>query len=128
MRVLIVDDSVTLRRLSMNVVREGYPDAEFVEASDGLYAKGLLEGVDLILLGWNMPGMNGYDFLVWLRKKKESEIPVVMVTSEANKENVIRALQAGATQYVVKPFTIQGLLSKIRNCVGDPDPEPELEE
>jgi two-component system chemotaxis response regulator CheY len=128
MKVLIVDDSLTLRRLCAKVVHIGYPDAEIIEASDGVDAKYRIKEVDLILLDWNMPIMNGHDFLVWLRTVKKSTIPVIMVTAEAGKESVLKAIQAGATQYVVKPFSVESLLEKIRKCLGNPEQEEVPEE
>lgn len=125
MKVLVVDDSLTLRRLCTKVVRSVFPDADILEASDGSYAKCFWEDVDLILLDWNMPGINGYDYLRWLRGSKQSAVPVIVITAEASKENVVRAIQAGATQYVIKPFSVENLAQKIRNCVGSPETDPE---
>jgi len=128
MKVLIVDDSLTLRRLCAKVVHLGYPDAEIIEASDGSDAKYLIKDVDLILLDWSMPVMDGYSFLVWLRTVKKLTIPVIMVTAESGKESVLKVIQAGATHYVVKPFTIESLLGKIQKCLGNPEQEEVPEE
>jgi two-component system chemotaxis response regulator CheY len=95
-----------------------------VEAADGIEALTILErsseDIILILLDWNMPGMDG---LVFLEKIKNTaslkHIPVMMVTTESEKENIIRAIQAGAINYLVKPFTIEELMKKVLECMGE---------
>jgi len=116
MKVLLVDDSSTMRRIQKNVLAKlGHTD--IVEAEDGLSAQVKLERiqVDLILLDWNMPNVDGLTFLKALREKDVST-PVIMVTTEGQKENVITALQSGANSYVVKPFT-PDILQKRINAV-----------
>ena len=116
MKVLLVDDSSTMRRIQRNVLAKlGYTD--IVEAEDGLSAQVKLERiqVDLILLDWNMPNIDGLTFLKALRGEGVST-PVIMVTTEGQKDNVIAALQSGANSYVVKPFT-PDILEKRINAV-----------
>lgn len=119
MKILSVDDSAIIRK----IIRSGVEvlDYELVEATDGFEALTILEEapeeIMLILLDWNMPGMDG---LVFLEKIKNTEalkhIPVMMVTTESEKENIIKAIQAGAINYLVKPFTIEELMKKVLEC------------
>ncbi len=122
MKILSVDDSAIIRK----IIRSGVEvlDYELVEAADGIEALTILEEsseeIILILLDWNMPGMDG---LVFLEKIKNTatlkHIPVMMVTTESEKENIIRAIQAGAINYLVKPFTIEELMKKVLECMGE---------
>ena len=122
MKILSVDDSAIIRK----IIRSGVEvlDYELVEAADGIEALNILErsseDIILILLDWNMPGMDG---LVFLEKIKNTaslkHIPVMMVTTESEKENIIRAIQAGAINYLVKPFTIEELMKKVLECMGE---------
>lgn len=122
MKILSVDDSAIIRK----IIRSGVEllDYELVEAADGMEALTILEQsgeeIILILLDWNMPGMDG---LVFLEKVKNTaalkHIPIMMVTTESEKENIIRAIQAGAINYLVKPFTIEELMKKVLECMGE---------
>ncbi|GMB01596.1 response regulator [Pelosinus sp. IPA-1] len=122
MKILSVDDSAIIRK----IIRSGVEllDYELVEAADGMEAFTILEQsgeeILLILLDWNMPGMDG---LVFLEKVKNTaslkHIPIMMVTTESEKENIIRAIQAGAINYLVKPFTIEELMKKVLECMGE---------
>jgi two-component system chemotaxis response regulator CheY len=108
MKIMIVDDSLTMRRIIiMNLKKAGYADC--IEAENGLMALNLLEnGIkpDMILLDWNMPGMSGMDFLNAIKlNEKFYDIPVTMVTTEADKDKVKSAIQAGASGYLIKPLT-----------------------
>lgn len=122
MKILSVDDSAIIRKIIRNGVE--LLDYELLEAGDGMEALAMLEqssaNIKLILLDWNMPGMDGLDFL---RKIKENpalkHLPVMMVTTESEKENIIKAIQAGAINYMVKPFSIEELLKKIIECIGE---------
>ena len=119
-KILSIDDSATMRMMLRKTVEElGY---EFLEASEG--NKGLqvlsnqAENIYLILLDWNMPGMNGLEFLQKVKTNIQYQsIPIIMVTTEAEKENVIKALQYGVKNYILKPFTNEELTQKIKQCV-----------
>ncbi|RLB11618.1 MAG: response regulator [Deltaproteobacteria bacterium] len=116
MKVLIVDDSRSTREIIKKILKAiGY---EVLEAEDGEKAlKILYEGYnapDLILLDWNMPGMNGYEFLKRVRKDpKWQDIKIIMVTTENQQDSIIKALKAGADEYLMKPFDGDMLTTKI---------------
>ena len=120
MRVLIVDDSSTMRRVIANTLKKlGYDDV--VEAGDG--EEGLQrvaqDRPDLILTDWKMPKMDGREFVRTLRTQGGMEsIPVLMVTTHAERTDVVLALQAGVNDYVVKPFTPETLKEKIEALLG----------
>ncbi len=116
-KILSVDDSSIMRRMLRNTVEA--LNYKFLEAADGEEALQVLmreyDSVKLILLDWNMPGMNGIDFLKELRKNNHFKgIPVLMVTTQGEKNNIVRAIQTGATNYLLKPFTEEELEKKIR--------------
>ena len=115
MRFLVVDDSSTMRRIIINTLNKlGYQDV--VEASNGREGMDRVTdgAVDLVITDWNMPEMNGIDFIRSLRALEgKQQLPVLMVTAEAKKENIIAAAQAGANGYVVKPFTAATLDEKL---------------
>ena len=115
MKVLVVDDFATMRRIIKNVLRQiGF--TQILEADDGTTALGLLKEnkVDLIISDWNMPQMNGLDLLKAVRKEEPTKvIPFVMVTAEAQKDNVLQAVQAGVSNYIVKPFTADAVKEKL---------------
>jgi two-component system chemotaxis response regulator CheY len=116
MRILVVDDFATMRRIIKNVLRQiGFTD--ITEADDGKSAIRQLkaEKYDLILSDWNMPGMSGLELLNEVRADAElKSLPFVMITAEAKKENIIEAVKAGVTSYVVKPFTAETVGEKLR--------------
>ena len=104
--VLVVDDSRIMRNIVKNTFSELKIPSQFLEAGDGKMAFQLLETnkVDLIFLDWNMPEMDGLEFLQKVRAMPNyKDLPIIMVTSEAAKYHVVEALQAGATDYIVKP-------------------------
>ena len=106
-KVLVVDDSRIMRNLVKNTFSELKIPCEYLEAENGKKALQVLEceKVSLIFLDWNMPEMDGMEFLKKIRSMPDyQEIPIVMVTSEAAKYNVVEALQNGATDYIVKPI------------------------
>jgi len=115
MKILIVDDFSTMRRIIKNLLRElGFNNT--VEADDGLTALPILRagGIDFLVTDWNMPGMQGIDLLKAVRADvKLSSIPVLMVTAETKREQIMIAAQAGVNGYVVKPFTATTLKDKI---------------
>lgn len=119
--VLSIDDSSTTRKLiKRSIATLGY---EFLEATDGANGLEVLshhhEEVCIILLDWNMPGMNGIEFLEAINSKPFfRNIPIIMVTTEAEKSNVVRALKLGVKNYILKPFTDAELVLKIKQCLG----------
>ncbi len=114
-KVLVVDDFATMRRILKNILKQlGFTN--IVEADDGTTAWEVLEGqsIDLIISDWNMPKMTGLDLLKKVRASSDySKTPFLMVTAEAQKQNVIEAVQAGVSNYVVKPFTAEGIYDKL---------------
>ncbi len=114
-KILIVDDFSTMRRIVKNLLRDlGFNNTE--EADDGLTALPKLKGgnFDLLVTDWNMPGMQGIDLLKAVRADPElSSMPVLMVTAEQKKEQIIEAAQAGVNGYIVKPFTAATLKEKL---------------
>jgi two-component system chemotaxis response regulator CheY len=115
MKILIVDDFSTMRRIVKNVLHEiGYDNAD--EADDGTTALPMLKSgnYDFVITDWNMPGMQGIDLLKAIRSDpKLAAIPVLMVTAEAKKDQIVLAAQAGVNGYIVKPFTPDTLRDKI---------------
>lgn len=115
MKILIVDDFSTMRRIIKNLLRDlGFTNTH--EADDGSTALPLLRTGDFAFLvtDWNMPGMSGIDLLKEVRADaKLASLPVLMVTAEAKRDQIIEAAQAGVNGYVVKPFTAQVLKEKI---------------
>jgi two-component system chemotaxis response regulator CheY len=115
MRFLVVDDFSTMRRIVKNLLKElGYANVD--EAEDGVQALAKLrsEPFDFVVSDWNMPNMDGLTMLQNIRADPSlAKLPVLMVTAEAKKENIIAAAQAGANGYVVKPFTAATLDEKL---------------
>jgi two-component system chemotaxis response regulator CheY len=115
MKILTVDDFSTMRRIIRNILRQiGY--SNIAEAETGGAALNTLQtqAIDFVISDWNMPGMSGLELLQAIRADdKLKNIPVLMVTAEALKENVVEALKAGVNGYIVKPFTAETLKEKI---------------
>lgn len=115
MRILIVDDFSTMRRIVKNQLADlGYTNT--VEADDGKAAGPILQsgGIDFVITDWNMPGMTGIELLRNIRgDARTARIPVLMVTAEAQREQIIEAAQAGVNGYIIKPFTAQTLKEKL---------------
>ncbi len=115
MKILVVDDFSTMRRIVKNLLNElGFTN--IAEADDGKTALPILEkgGVDFLVTDWNMPGMPGIDLLKAVRANPAlSSLPVLMVTAEAKREQIMEAVQAGVNGYVVKPFTADTLREKV---------------
>jgi two-component system, chemotaxis family, chemotaxis protein CheY len=115
MKILIVDDFSTMRRIIKNLLRDlGFTNTQ--EADDGLTALPMLKSgdFDFLVTDWNMPGMTGIDLLKAVRAdEKLSSLPVLMVTAEAKRDQIIEAAQSGVNGYVVKPFTAAALKEKI---------------
>ena len=118
MKIMLVDDSQTMRNVEKKVLGTlGYTDV--VEACDGQDALSKVgaEKPDMILLDWNMPNTDGLTFLKKVRESNKTT-PVVMVTTEAEKTRVVEAIKAGVNNYVVKPFTPDGLSTKIQETLA----------
>jgi len=114
-KILIVDDFSTMRRIIKNLLRDlGFTNTH--EADDGNTALPMLKkgGFDFLVTDWNMPGMTGLELLQHVRADPElSHLPILMVTAEAKREQIITAAQAGVNGYIVKPFTAITLKEKI---------------
>jgi len=117
MTILIVDDS----RIQRNIIRSGIQgalghDIKLFEAQDGIAAEQMIQTINphLVLLDWNMPNLNGLDLIKKLRAdKRYKDLPVIMITSESARYNVIEAVKAGVNDYVVKPVSPSSLITKI---------------
>ncbi|MCA1905425.1 MAG: chemotaxis response regulator CheY [Desulfarculus sp.] len=120
MKVLVVDDFSTMRRIVKNILRQlGFEN--IVEADDGETAVRKLETerIDFVISDWNMPKMSGLELLKWVRSHEEfKDLPFLMVTAEAQKENVLEAVKAKVSNYIVKPFTAETLSEKIEKIFG----------
>lgn len=106
-------------RAAMNML-----EYELLEAEDGIEAFNILEerhqDIDLVLLDWNMPRKNGYEVLLDMKNDpRYAHIPVMMVTTEGDKMNIVAAVKAGAVNYLTKPFKVEELIGKVLECVGD---------
>ena len=114
MKILVVDDSVIMRRIIGNSLKSaGHLD--IVEAGDGAEAIEKLSGVELILTDWNMPVMDGLTFVKEVRKNSQySKVPIIMITTERTKAEVMEALKSGVNNYIVKPFSPETLLEKLK--------------
>ena len=115
MKFLVVDDFSTMRRIVKNLLHDlGYPNV--TEADDGKTALPMLQGggFDFLISDWNMPGMSGLDLIKAVRSDaKLAKLPVLMLTAEAKREQIIEAAQAGVNGYVIKPFTAETLKEKL---------------
>ena len=115
MRILVVDDFSTMRRIIKNILKQlGFTHME--EADDGTTGWEVIQGggIDFVISDWNMPKMTGIELLRKVRESDEfGDMPFLMVTAEAQQENVIQAVQARVSNYIVKPFTAETLGAKI---------------
>ena len=118
--IITVDDSSTMRRIIKNTLTKlGFTNV--LEAGNGVEGLDVLakNEVDLIITDWNMPEMDGLTFVKTLRAKEEyKETPILMVTTEAAKEDILTALRSGVNNYVVKPFTPDTLQEKVNKLLG----------
>jgi two-component system chemotaxis response regulator CheY len=121
MKILVVDDFATMRKIIKNLLSQlGFKNVH--EADDGATALTMLNNdhFDLIICDWNMPKMSGLELLKTTREMEDyKKTPFVMVTAEANKNNIVAAIQAGANDYIVKPFNANTLQEKIKKMCGD---------
>jgi len=120
MKILAVDDFATMRRIIKTILKQlGFNNV--VEADDGTSAIEILrkDKIDLIISDWNMPKMTGLDLLKSIRTDSTlKHVPFLMVTAEAEKDNIIQAAQAGVNNYIVKPFTAETMKEKIDKIFG----------
>lgn len=119
-KILLVDDFATMRKVIKNLLKQGGYN-NIVEAEDGVAAFKVLksEKVDFIISDWNMPNMTGLELLKAVRADKDlSGLPFLMVTAEGLKDNVVVAVKAGVSNYIVKPFTAEVLNEKIEKIIG----------
>lgn len=121
MKLLVVDDSSTMRRIIKNTLaRLGYDDV--LEGENGIEGWEKMDGnpdVKVLITDWNMPEMNGLDLVKKVRgDSRFTDIPIIMVTTEGGKAEVITALKAGVNNYIVKPFTPQVLKEKLEAVLG----------
>jgi two-component system chemotaxis response regulator CheY len=119
-KILIVDDFATMRKIIRNILTQlGFKN--ILEADDGTTALEILkkEKVDLIISDWNMPKMSGIELLKAVRSDENlKDVPFVMVTAEAQKENILEAIKYKVNQYIVKPFTPETLKEKLDKVFG----------
>lgn len=120
MKILLVDDSRTMRNIQKKVLDTLPGGSEYAEAGDGLEALTAIAatpgGFNLVLIDWNMPNMDGIT-LVHRIREKDKATPLIMVTTEAEKQRVIDAIKAGVNNYVIKPFTPDTLLEKVKQTL-----------
>jgi two-component system chemotaxis response regulator CheY len=119
-RLLVVDDSSTMRRILKNSLKAaGYDEVIEAENGEGAMARLQAEPVDMVITDWNMPVMNGLELVAAMRSNAQfKNTPVLMVTTVAEKEEILKALQAGVNNYVVKPFDAATLKKKIDQVLG----------
>ncbi|MCH8148105.1 MAG: response regulator [Planctomycetes bacterium] len=118
MKILLIDDSKTIRSIQKNALKQiGYEDV--AEAADGLEALAAFanERPDLLIVDWNMPNMDGITLVRKIREQDKT-VPMIMCTTEAEKQRVMEAIKAGVNDYIVKPFTPDGLNEKISRVIG----------
>ncbi len=124
MNVLVVDDSRIIRKILKNILADRKIASESIfEAQDGMEAFEVLkkQKIDMLFVDWNMPRVNGIDLVKGLRNmEKYKNTPVIMVTSEAARYNVIEAVKAGVSEYVIKPVSARTVLEKVDKYLKGP--------
>lgn len=120
MTILVVDDQQPMRKTIAYILRQlGVKNIEFAEDGDAAWKLINSMPIHLVLLDWNMPRLSGLELLGRIRQSEaHARLPVIMVTAEANAEHVMAAMQAGVTDYVVKPFSPNVLLKKLHEVCG----------
>ncbi len=119
-KLLIADDSMLMRDILKESILETFPYIEVREASAGNEAQRMLESehFDMVLCDWEMPGLSGIDLLRWVRSTPALKtLPFVMVTGTTEKKSIVECIEAGVTDYIVKPLTPEGLCQKIKKIL-----------
>ncbi|TWU14001.1 hypothetical protein CA54_28430 [Symmachiella macrocystis] len=122
MKLLLADDSGTMRTIQKRcLLKLGLAETDITEAEDGQQALSQFEAAnfDVVLSDWNMPNMDGLTFLQKVRETNK-DVPFIMITTEAERARVVTAIQAGVTDYLVKPFTPDDLRAKLEKWVAAP--------
>ncbi len=120
MRLLVVDDSSTMRRIIKNSLKSiGFDDVAEAENGEGALTRLKAEKIDMVITDWNMPAMNGLELVAAMRANPTfQKTPVLMVTTVAEKDSILQAMQTGVTNYVVKPFDAATLKKTIDQIVA----------
>ena len=120
LKILIVDDSPTMRRILVNtVVKAGYSSVKEAEDGRDALAKMMAGKFDLLMTDWNMPNMNGLELVEAVRSDPNlKDIPILMVTTRNMKEDIVTAIKSGVNGYIVEPFDVKTLNTKITKIIG----------
>ena len=120
LNVLVVDDAAFIRDLIKKAMRDSYPSFKIHEAVDGRKAQGILKSnaIDLVLCDWEMPEMSGLELITWMRtEERYAKTPFMMITSRGERDHVIKAVTAGVSDYIGKPFTRDNFLGKVNKLL-----------
>ena len=119
LKILVVDDSLTMRRILVNtVIKAGYPDVKQAEDGKDALAKLMAGEFDLLMTDWNMPNMNGLELTEAVRADENFQnIPILMVTTRNMKEDIVNAIKSGVNGYIIKPFDARTLDAKIKEIM-----------
>ncbi len=121
LNVLVVDDAAFIRDLIKKAMRDSYPSFKIHEAVDGRKAQSILKGtpIDLVLCDWEMPEMSGLELITWMRSEERyAKTPFMMITSRGERDHVIKAVTAGVSDYIGKPFTRDNFLGKVNKLLA----------
>ncbi|MGK0405025.1 MAG: DNA-binding response OmpR family regulator [Oleispira sp.] len=121
LNVLVVDDAAFIRDLIKKAMRDSYPSFKIHEAVDGRKAQGILKSnpIDLVLCDWEMPEMSGLELITWMRaEERYAQTPFMMITSRGERDHVIKAVTAGVSDYIGKPFTRDNFLGKVNKLLS----------
>jgi DNA-binding response OmpR family regulator len=116
LKIAVIDDATMIRDLIKKFIRQNFPDADIYDANNGQTGMAMLQrqSIDLILCDWEMPEMDGEELLTWVREQDNlKNVPFIMVTSRGDKEFVVKAIQSGVSDYLVKPFNNKQFLEKV---------------
>jgi two-component system, chemotaxis family, chemotaxis protein CheY len=119
MKILLIDDSATMRNILKNLLRAALGNVTFEEGADGIEGLSCIDAggpYDLIMVDWNMPNMDGLAFVKKLRTSDRTT-PLIMVTTEVEKDRVVDAIRAGVNNYVIKPFNAEALTQKVKQTL-----------